>query len=98
MSAKLVGQVWGIALEPLEKLVLLALADGAGEDGVISTFNFQLLMAMTGLTPEAIQRLCGQLHSRGLLVPLVAMEDSHSEGVVVRIPPVAAWQEGGAEP
>jgi hypothetical protein len=55
-------------------------------------------MAMTGLTPEAIQRLCGQLHSRGLLVPLVAMEDSHSEGVVVRIPPVAAWQEGGAEP
>jgi hypothetical protein len=36
MSTKLMALAWGVPLRPVEKLVLLALCDQAGDDGMVS--------------------------------------------------------------
>ena len=54
MSVKISGQVWELDLEPVDKLVLLALADHADHEGQNIRPGNELLCAKTGLSRPTI--------------------------------------------
>lgn len=69
MSAKVSGKVWELDIDPVEKLVLLALSDHADHDGNNVRPGNDLLCAKTGLTQPTVTAKIKKLVSDGVLVP-----------------------------
>lgn len=70
MSAKISGKVWELKLDPIDKLVLLALADHADHEGNNVRPGNALLCAKTGLSERTIGVKIAKLTSMGLLDPV----------------------------
>lgn len=66
MSVRLMGAVWRLECGPTEKLVLLALADSANDDGVCWP-SVTELVSKSGLSERAVQKVVGGLSERGLV-------------------------------
>ena len=54
MSVKILGQVWELDLDPMDKLVLLALVDHADHEGNNIRPGNEILSAKTGLSHQTI--------------------------------------------
>ena len=54
MSVKISGKVWELDIDPIDKLVLLALADHADHEGENVRPGHELLAAKTGLSEKTI--------------------------------------------
>lgn len=70
MSVKISGKVWELELEPMDKLVALALAEYADHEGNNARPGNELLMAMTGLSQQTISAKITKLIQLGLLEPV----------------------------
>lgn len=66
MSHKIMRQVWTLPLKPTQKLVLLALADNANDEGVCWPSR-ENISDKTGLTTKAITDAVNALKTSGLL-------------------------------
>ena len=69
MSVKISGQVWELDLDPIDKLVLLALADHADHEGNNIRPGNDLLCAKTGLSHQTISAKFKKFIEGGLLIP-----------------------------
>jgi Helix-turn-helix domain len=70
MSSKISGKVWELDLDPVEKLVLLALADHADHEGNNVRPGNDLLCAKTGLSERTIGKKIEKFIEQGILVPV----------------------------
>src|SRR6266404_5167956 len=70
MSIRIIVEVWELDLPPLEKLVLLALADHANSDGGSCYPGVDLLAQKTGLSRRTVQRILRKLETKGIAVPV----------------------------
>lgn len=70
MSNKVSGKVWELDLDPVEKLVLLALADHADHEGNNVRPGNELLCAKTGLSERTIGKKIEKFVKAGILVPV----------------------------
>lgn len=70
MSAKVFGKVWELQIDPIEKLVLLALADHADHEGNNVRPGNKLLCAKTGLSERTIGLKIADFLERGILLPV----------------------------
>lgn len=70
MSAKIFGKVWELQIDPIEKLVLLALADHADHEGNNVRPGNKLLCAKTGLSERTIGLKIADFLERGILLPV----------------------------
>ena len=70
MSNKVSGKVWELDLDPVEKLVLLALADHADHEGNNVRPGNDLLCAKTGLSERTIGKKIEKFIVQGILVPV----------------------------
>jgi hypothetical protein len=68
VSVKVSGAVWELDLDPIDKLVLLALVDHADHDGQNIRPGNKLLMAKTGLTRPTITDRLKKFVERGILI------------------------------
>jgi len=66
MSVKLMRQVWNIPLKPTQKLVLLALADHANDEGVCWPSR-ETISDKTGLTPKGVTDAINALRTASLV-------------------------------
>lgn len=73
MSAKISGKVWELELDPMDKLVLLALADHADHEGNNVRPGNDLLCAKTGLSQQTISAKITKFIEAGLLTPSTTM-------------------------
>ena len=69
MSAKVSGKVWELDLDPVDKLVLLALADHADHEGNNVRPGNDLLCAKTGLSQPTVTAKLKKLTDAGILCP-----------------------------
>lgn len=69
MSIKIMSAVWDLDLPRDEKIVLLAFADHADDDGVCWP-AVERIAQKCGYSPRSIQRKLGPLQDRGLLVEM----------------------------
>lgn len=69
MSAKVSGKVWELELDPIDKLVLLALSDHADHEGNNVRPGNDLLCAKTGLTQPTVTAKIKRLTEAGILDP-----------------------------
>ena len=69
MSAKIVGEVWGLKLPREQKYVLLSLADHADHEGCHVFPSVGLLAWKTEYSERQIRRVMGELESAGVIVP-----------------------------
>lgn len=69
MSVKISGHVWELDLEPMDKLVLLALADHADHEGNNVRPGNELLCAKTGLSQQTISAKIKKFTDAGFLAP-----------------------------
>lgn len=67
MSAKVTGKVWELDLDPMDKLVLLALADHADHQGENVRPGNELLVAKTGLSEKTIGLKLRSFVEQGIL-------------------------------
>ena len=72
MSNKISGKVWELDLDPVEKLVLLALADHADHEGNNVRPGNELLCAKTGLSERTIGKKIEKFVKAGILVTVRA--------------------------
>lgn len=70
MSAKVFGKVWELEIDPIEKLVLLALADHADHEGNNVRPGNKLLCAKTGLSERTIGLKIADFIKQGILLPV----------------------------
>lgn len=70
MSNKVSGKVWELDLDPIDKLVLLALADHADHEGNNVRPGNDLLCAKTGLSERTIGKKIEKFIEKGILVPV----------------------------
>jgi len=70
LSNKISGKVWELDLDPVEKLVLLALADHADHEGNNVRPGNDLLCAKTGLSERTIGKKIEKFIEQGILVPV----------------------------
>lgn len=66
MSVHASSAVWRLALEPAAKLIMLALADMANDEGVCWP-SVASLLTRTGLSESTVRRYLGELETAGLL-------------------------------
>lgn len=69
MSVKISGQVWELSLDPIDKLVLLALADHADHEGNNVRPGNRLLIEKTGLSQPTISAKIKKFIEDGILDP-----------------------------
>lgn len=69
MSVKIMGLVWDTQLPPNERYVLLAYADHADHYGKNIYPAIRTVAAKTGYSERQVQRITGQLETKGYLVP-----------------------------
>jgi MarR-like DNA-binding transcriptional regulator SgrR of sgrS sRNA len=67
MSLKVAAYVWGLALPPPEKLVLLRLADHAHDDGSHVFPSLESVAERCGLSKRQVRRYLSRFVERGLL-------------------------------
>lgn len=67
MSVRLMGAVFELAIPASEKLVLLAMADHARDDGTGCYPSVNLLAWKTSQSRRGVQKIIGRLEARGLL-------------------------------
>lgn len=67
MSAKLMGEVWGLKLSHGKQVVLLALADHAHDDGTHCYPGVPYLAWKTGYSERNTTRLLGELEADGII-------------------------------
>ncbi len=67
MSAKLMGEVWGLQLSHGQQVVMLALADHAHDDGTHCYPGVPYLAWKTGYSERNVTRLLGELEAVGLI-------------------------------
>src|SRR5262245_46196485 len=72
LSNKISGKVWELDLDPVEKLVLLALADHADHEGNNVRPGNELLCAKTGLSERTIGKKIEKFVKAGILVTVRA--------------------------
>ncbi len=70
MSVKISGQVWELDLDPMDKLVLLALSDHADHEGQSVKPGNALLCAKTGLSEKTIGVKIAKFLELGILEPV----------------------------
>jgi len=68
MSVKMMGLVWESALPPRQKLVALAYADHADDEGYHIYPSVRRMAEKTGYSERSIQRISRQLETLGVLV------------------------------
>lgn len=66
MSIKAMSKVWGLDLKPIPKLILLALADNANEDGICWP-GLAYIEHKTGLVHSTTVKYISELEAAGLL-------------------------------
>lgn len=69
MSVKILGQVWELDLDPMDKLVLLALVDHADHEGNNIRPGNEILSAKTGLSHQTISAKFKKFIEAGYLKP-----------------------------
>jgi len=69
MSVRLMGQVFDLQVRSTEKLVLLAMADHAHDDGTGCYPSIRTLARKTSQTPRGVQKVMRRLEAAGLIVP-----------------------------
>lgn len=77
MSVKLMGAVWDLELEPLTKMVLLALADHANDDGECWPSR-KKTAKKCGISLDTLDRRTASLEKMGYLVKKTAQRDNGS--------------------
>lgn len=71
MSVRLMERVWSQSrVRPLARLLLLAFADHAHDDGAGARPGYQRLAARTGISLREVRRLVGELEAQGYLTVL----------------------------
>ena len=70
MSVRLMGSVFYLNLRPVEKLVLLALADHANDDGGQCFPSVGRIALKTSLSRRGVQKVYRRLEAKGILVPI----------------------------
>jgi hypothetical protein len=70
VSSKISGKVWELDLDPVDKLVLLALADHADHEGNNVRPGNDLLCAKTGLSERTVGKKIEKFIEKGILVPV----------------------------
>jgi DNA-binding transcriptional ArsR family regulator len=65
MSAQMMAAAWQVTAPPVEKLLLLKLADGANDDGLAAPVSVRMLAQWTGVSDRTIQRALRALEQRG---------------------------------
>lgn len=75
MSAKLMGQVFDLSLPPSQKLLLLAMADHARDDGTGCYPSVSRLAKKTSMTRRGVQKVMGALKSSGRISPVNLRSD-----------------------
>jgi len=70
MSVKQSGKVWEVELDPMDKLVLLALADHADHEGNNIRPGNDLICAKTGLSERTISQKIAKFVEEGILIPI----------------------------
>jgi hypothetical protein len=68
MSIKVISMIWILEAEPDEKLVLLAYADHAHDDGTSIYPAVSTVAKMTGYSERSVQYITRKLEKKGLLV------------------------------
>lgn len=84
MSVKVMAEVWELDLPATEKLVLLAMADHAHDDGTHVYPTVFKICAKTSLSERAVRGILGRLRDRGLLV--VQKKATRYTPTIYRIP------------
>lgn len=67
MTVKAAAKAWDLNLEPLDKLVALAIADEAADDHGVHYADADRLAEKTGLAPGAVRSAIDRLCARGVL-------------------------------
>lgn len=68
MSVTLMGKVFGLDIEPSEKLLLLAMADLANDDGSDCWPSVKYLVWKTSLSERHVRRMLSSLREKGVLI------------------------------
>src|ERR1700694_1261379 len=83
MSVRLMGSVFYLNLRPVEKLVLLALADHANDDGEQCFPSVGQIALKTSLSRRGVQKVYRRLEAKGILVPIGQMREGITEYRIV---------------
>jgi biotin operon repressor len=85
LSAKLMGSIFYLEIPALEKLVLLAMADHAQDDGTGCYPSVQRLATKTSLSRRGVQKISRRLEDAGFLVPSARIKGGRSLTTEYRI-------------
>ena len=86
MSVKIMAQVWELDLPQNHKLVLLAFADHADDDGICFP-SVARVAWKTGYSERQIKAIGKQLRGAGLIVPVSHFEGGRGKATVYRVQP-----------
>ena len=86
MSVKIMGAVWELKLGKFQKLVLLAHADHANDEGICYP-SIGRIAWKTELDPRTVKRINRGLRERGLLEPLRNQKGGRGLSTVYRVHP-----------
>ncbi len=70
MSVRMMSKVFGLDVDPAEKLLLLALADHADDDGHNCWPSVPYLAWKTSLSDRHVRRMMKSLRDKGVLIPV----------------------------
>ena len=96
MSIRLMSEVWLLAVSAAEKMVLLALADAANDDGICwpSITGKRPLTAKTSLSERTIQNAIKSLCTNGHL----SRQERSYRGVIYTVHPRSSCTPANAAP
>jgi len=77
MSVRLMGHVFYLPLPPADKLVLLAMADHADDDGTKCYLSVHRLTQKTGYSRRGVQKIIRRLEKAGFLIPRRHLRGGH---------------------
>jgi hypothetical protein len=83
VSVKLMTGVFNLPLPPVEKLVLLCLADHASDDGGQCFPSVGRVVLKSGLTRRGVQKVYRRLEVKGILVPIGQRKEGMTEYRIV---------------
>ena len=85
MSVKMMSKVFGLAIEPGIKLLLLALTDHADDDGHNCWPSVGYLVWKTSLSDRHVRRMLSWLRDEGVLIPVGREGGGRRRSVIYQI-------------
>jgi DNA-binding transcriptional ArsR family regulator len=85
MSVRLMSKVFCLAIPPKEKLLLLALADCADDDGHECWPSLRFLAWKTSLSQRHVRRLISSFRDKGVLISIGREGGGRRRSVIYRI-------------